>query len=98
MDYHHHARLTIYSREQMAKSVVEGRLSLREAAAERGLSRQSAAKWVRRFREGGVRALQDRSRATSQLTARTVPGTGSGGSNGCAASAGPACGSLRALG
>src|SRR5271165_4603392 len=61
MDYHHHARLTIYSREQLAKSVVEGRLSLREAAAERGLSRQSAAKWVRRFREFGASGLADRS-------------------------------------
>ena len=48
MDYHHHARLTIYSREQLAKSVVQGRLSLCEAAAEHGLSRQTAAKWVRR--------------------------------------------------
>ena len=61
MDYHHHARLTVYSREQLAKSVVEGRLSLREAAAERGLSRQSASKWVKRFRPGGPAALQDRS-------------------------------------
>ena len=61
MDYHHHARLTVYSREQLAKSVVEGRLSLREAAAERGLSRQSASKWVKRFREGGRAALVDRS-------------------------------------
>ena len=26
MDYHHHARLTIYSREVLARSVVEGRL------------------------------------------------------------------------
>lgn len=61
MDYHHHARLTIYSREQLAKSVVDGRLSLCEAAAEHGLSRQSASKWVRRYREGGRRALMDRS-------------------------------------
>src|SRR5437868_4828101 len=61
MDYHHHARLTIFSREELAKSVVEGRLSLREAAAERGLSRQSASKWVKRYREGGRAALQDRS-------------------------------------
>ena len=61
MDYHHHARLTIYSREQLAKSVLEGRLSLREAAAERGLSRQSAAKWVKRYREAGVAGLEDRS-------------------------------------
>ena len=61
MDYHHHARLTIYSREQLAKSVAEGRLSLREAAAECRLSRQSAAKWVRRYREAGLAGLQDRS-------------------------------------
>jgi transposase InsO family protein len=40
---------------------LEGRLSLREAAAERGLSRQSAGKWVKRYREGGVEALKDHS-------------------------------------
>jgi transposase InsO family protein len=61
MDYHHHARLTVHGREGLAKSVVEGRLSLREAAAERGLSRQTAAKWVRRYRESGVAGLEDRS-------------------------------------
>jgi transposase InsO family protein len=61
MDYHHHARLTVHGREQLAKDVVEGRLSLREAAAERGLSRQSAAKWVRRYRQSGVSGLVDRS-------------------------------------
>jgi len=61
MDYHHHARLTIYSRERLAKSVVEGRLSLKEAAAEFKLSRQSVAKWLRRFRQGGTAALWDRS-------------------------------------
>jgi transposase InsO family protein len=60
MDYHHHARLTIHSRERLAKDVVEGRLSLREAAAECRLSRQSAGKWVRRYREAGVAGLGDR--------------------------------------
>ena len=61
MDYHYHARLTWRGRELLARDVVEGRLSLCEAAAEHGLSRQSAGKWVRRYREGGVEALQDRS-------------------------------------
>jgi len=61
MDYHHNARLLIRGREELAKSVLEGRLSLREAAAERGLSRQSAAKWVRRFRLEGNGGLADRS-------------------------------------
>ena len=73
MDYHHHARLTVYSREQLAKSVVEGRLSLGEAAAERGLSRQSASKWVKRYREGGLAALQDRSSRPHRLPRSIAP-------------------------
>jgi hypothetical protein len=36
MDYHHHARLTMYSREHLAKDVLEGRLRLCEAVAEYG--------------------------------------------------------------
>lgn len=67
MDYHHHARLTIHGREQLAKSVVEGRLSLCEAAAEHGLSRQTAAKWVGRYRELGVAGLEDRSSRPHRL-------------------------------
>jgi transposase InsO family protein len=61
MDYHHHARLTVIRREELAKGVLEGRLSLCEAAAEYRLSRQTAAKWVRRYREQGVAGLSDRS-------------------------------------
>jgi transposase InsO family protein len=71
MDYHHHARLTVHGREVLASSVVEGRLSLCAAAAEHGLSRQSAAKWVRRYREGGVEALRDRSSRPQQLRTPT---------------------------
>lgn len=61
MDYHYHARLTIVGREELAKSVLEGRLSLKEAMAEFKLSRQTVAKWVRRYREQGVAGLRDRS-------------------------------------
>ena len=61
MDYHHHARLTIHRREELARNVLQGRLSLKEAAAEFKLSRQSAAKWVRRFRLEGGSGLCDRS-------------------------------------
>jgi transposase InsO family protein len=71
MDYHHHARLTVYGREQLAKRVIEGRLSLREAAAEHGLSRQSAGKWVRRYREAGVAGLVDRSSRPLRSPSRT---------------------------
>jgi transposase InsO family protein len=59
MDYHYHAVQTVRGREYMAKSVVDGRLSLREAAAECRLSRQSAGKWVKRYREAGVAGLKD---------------------------------------
>ena len=61
MDYHHHARLTVIGREELAKRVLEGGLSLKEAEAEFKLSRQSAAKWVRRYRDHGVAGLRDRS-------------------------------------
>lgn len=61
MDYHHHARLTLRGREQMCLDVVEGRLGLCAAAAAHRLSRQSASKWVRRYRQGGLEGLRDRS-------------------------------------
>ena len=44
MNYHHHARLTIHSREQLAKRVLAGELTLNSAAAEFKVSRQTAAK------------------------------------------------------
>ena len=73
MDYHHHARLTVYSREQMATKVLQGELSLNSAAAEFKLSRQSAAKWVRRFQQGGSAALCDRSSRPHHSPRRTSP-------------------------
>jgi transposase InsO family protein len=71
MDYHYHARLTIVRREQLAKSVLDGRLSLKEAEAEFKLSRQSAAKWVRRYRDHGVAGLRDRSSRPHRLPRST---------------------------
>ena len=73
MDYHHHARLTVHGREVLCRSVVEGRLGLCEAAAEHRLSRQSAAKWVRRYREQGVDGLKDRSSRPRRLRQPTSP-------------------------
>jgi hypothetical protein len=61
MDYYHHARLIVGGREQLAKSVIEGRQSLVEAAAECRLCRQSAAKRVERYRLEGLTGLRDRS-------------------------------------
>ena len=72
MDYHHHARMTWRGRELLAKSVLEGRLGLCKAAAEHGLSRQSAAKWVKRYREHGIAGLQDRSSRPHRLRQPTT--------------------------
>jgi transposase InsO family protein len=52
---------------------VEGRLGLCEAAAEHKLSRQSAAEWVRRYREQGVAGLRDRTSRPHRLRQPTSP-------------------------
>ena len=52
---------------------MEGRLSLCEAAASHGLSRQSAGKWVRCYRESGVSGLRDRSSRPVRLRQPTCP-------------------------
>ena len=61
MDYHQNARLTIHSREQLARKVLVERCTLKLAAASFKVSEKTAAKWVRRYREGGAEALGDRS-------------------------------------
>jgi transposase len=73
MDYHHHARLTIHRREELAETALQGRLSLKEAAAEFKLSRQSAAKWVRRFRTEKQPGLRDRSSRPHRCPRTTSP-------------------------
>ena len=52
---------------------MEGRLGLCEAAAEHGLSRQTAGKWVRRYREQGAEGLRDRSSRPVRLRQLTAP-------------------------
>jgi transposase InsO family protein len=61
MDYHQNARLTIHSREQLARGVLHEGLTLKQAAASFNVSAKTAAKWARRFEQGGVEALCDRS-------------------------------------
>ena len=61
MDYHQNARLTIHSRERLAVMVVLEGSTVKVAAARFQVSAKTAAKWVRRYREGGSRALADRS-------------------------------------
>ena len=61
MDYHQNARLTIYSRAELAKTVLEQGVTLKLAGACFNVSAKTAAKWVSRYREFGRAGLGDRS-------------------------------------
>ena len=61
MDYHQNARLTIHSREQLARKILHGECTLKLAAASFNVSAKTAAKWARRYRLQGTSGLQDRS-------------------------------------
>jgi len=73
MDYHQHARLTVFSREQMAKTVLEEGFTLKLAAASFNVSAKTAAKWVCRYRELGVAGLRDRNSRPQRLRQPTSP-------------------------
>jgi transposase InsO family protein len=59
MDYHQNARLTVLSRELLAKMVVEQGYTQHAAAVAFRVSAKTATKWVRRFREHGRAGLND---------------------------------------
>ena len=61
MDYHQNARLTVSLREELARRVLLEKVTLKLAAASFNVSAKTAAKWVRRYREGGAEGLRDRS-------------------------------------
>jgi transposase InsO family protein len=61
MDYHKNARTTVWSREEMAKRVMERGSTLAAAAAAANVSAKTAAKWVSRYRQQGRDGLRDRS-------------------------------------
>ena len=61
MDYHQNAKLTVIGREQLARKVVEEGSTFKQAAFSFRVSEKTAAKWTRRYRQGGLAALRDRS-------------------------------------
>lgn len=67
MDYHQNARLTIHSREQLARRVLDQGCTLKLAAASFGVSAKTAGRWVRRYREEGSAGLGDRSSRPHRL-------------------------------
>jgi transposase InsO family protein len=71
MDYHQNARLTIHSRELMAKMIVERGSTLKAAAAAFKVSAKTAAKWTRRYRQLGAAGLKDRSSKPHRSPRRT---------------------------
>jgi transposase InsO family protein len=73
MDYHQNARLTVHSREQMARKVVVEGLTLKRGAARFNVSEKTAAKWVRRYRDAGSSGLGDRSSRPRRLRQPTPP-------------------------
>jgi transposase InsO family protein len=61
MDLHQNARLTFRSREALAKKIIVEKVTLNAAAAAFNVSRKTAAKWTRRYRQLGTTGLYDRS-------------------------------------
>src|SRR3984893_17368814 len=75
MDTHKNAWLTPRGREAMARSVVEQGLSNAAAARRFNTTPKTVAKWVERFRAGGVAGLRDRSSRHLSLASDTAPAT-----------------------
>lgn len=67
MNIHKNARLTPLRREEMALSVIEGRLSQALAARACGVSAKIVARWVERFRADGREGTADRSSRPRKL-------------------------------
>ena len=60
MNVHKNARTTPFSREVLVRRVMSGEPA-EEVAADLSISERTVYKWLARFRDGGIAALQDRS-------------------------------------
>lgn len=67
---HVNARLTVHGRRLIVDRVAAGR-PVAHIAAELGVSRQTAYRWVRRFRAEGPAGLADRSSRPRSTPTRT---------------------------
>ena len=80
MDLHQNARLTFRCREALARKILIERLTLNAAAAAFNVSRKTASKWLRRYRNQGLSGLRDHSsrplhsprRTSSELVAQVI--------------------------
>ncbi|MFI6039907.1 helix-turn-helix domain-containing protein, partial [Streptomyces sp. NPDC051315] len=71
---HRNARLTVHGRRLLVERVRSGR-PVAHAAAEMGISRTTAHKWVRRWRQEGEAGLADRSSRPHRTPHRTSAAT-----------------------
>jgi len=60
-NHHQNARTTFHSRVLMVQRVMEQGMSPRQVAEQFGVNVSTVYKWLRRYREGGLAALRDRS-------------------------------------
>jgi transposase InsO family protein len=75
MDIHKNAPLTPKGREAMVRCVIEGGLGKAAAARQFNTTPKTVAKWVERFRAGGVDGLRDRSSRPLSLPSQTAVAT-----------------------
>jgi transposase InsO family protein len=73
MKIHKNARLTPRGRLELARAVLQGGVSLVQAAERAKVSTRTAGKWVRRFKAEGEAGLADRSSRPARLRAPTPP-------------------------
>ena len=73
MKLHANARLVPRRRVEMACRVLSGELTYTAAADAYGVSTHTVGKWVKRYREGGEAAVEDRSSRPARLRAPTPP-------------------------
>lgn len=70
---HANARLTVHGRQLLVDRILKGGRKPAHVAAELGVSRQCAYRWVRRFLDEGPAGLRDRSSRPHRCPTRTAP-------------------------
>lgn len=69
---HRRAKLTVFGRQLLVDRIETDGWTVAHAAAAAGVSRQTATKWVRRYRESGKAGLEDRS-SRPRRSPRSLP-------------------------
>lgn len=72
--FHANARLTVHGRQLLIERIIGGHRPVSHVAAELGVSRQCAHRWVRRFLDEGPAGLLDRSSRPHRCPRRTATG------------------------